>query len=932
MSSMNKWADFWRYQIGVNVIPANTKDKKPLKGLSWEQWQNSPIPEELHKQWKQQNAFSNGIAIIPGRVWHRNDRQDQYFTFLDADKQKSIDELCSRNGKTTTLQEMAQEFIVEQHNDNLQKAHIYFYSPIPFPKKSADYVLGLEVKGLGEHGLAYCANSIHKDGQPYEIIGTTNPITLTADQAKELIEHIDQICKKYNLEYLEKHYRNLLDSDAKIHIGERHTSLISIANSLLFRYGGNGNSNGNGNNNLDPQLEQELKSRFLDISNSRCEVPLPASEINQIWKDAVAYYTKKKKEVGIGDQSYKDEDDKRKPASDTDQESTALRALRLAEDQCDELFHDQFNAPYAAIQVGDHTEVLPLKSSRFRNWLSRLYYGFERDVLSSETGTNVINVLKAKAEFEGRTRKLNLRVTSIKEEEPFTIYYDLTGKDWFVIKITKDGWDTQDAPIIFRRYSNQLPQVYPHKQYSPDIFDRFMNLMNVKGEDNQLLLRCYIISLFYPEIPKPVLMLHGEQGSAKSTLQELIRMLVDPSSISTLTFPRDINELVQKLSHNYVAYFDNVSIIHDWISDQLCRAVTGSGFSKRELYTDDDDIIYNFKRCIGFNGINLGATKADLLDRGIIIELDRISREKQCRLENIWAEFDGIKPELLGYIFDTLVKVLQVKSSGGIAGEIKGLPRMADFAEIGEIISRCMGYENNKFLDAYYRNIDLQVEEAIASNHVGTGIVKLMDADEMQCPWRWKGTMSELLAKLEQVADILKINRRSKSWPKAPNSLSRRINEIKTNLREIGIVIDNSGARDSKTKVKTVEIRKVSLIPLPSLPGENRAQIAGDIGNDIDSKGTIISSEDKISLPKTPKNHAQNDTGNDSDDGNDILHTLQGQYSDYPPICYYCDYKPYSKDDYEAHVIMRHGHSLAYPNKAEIEKLGLEAQRKNWET
>lgn len=186
---------------------------------------------------------------------------------------------------------------------------------------------------------------------------------------------------------------------------------------------------------------------------------------------------------------------------------------------------------------------------------------------------------------------------------------------------------------------------YPHA-----IFDRFMNLINVKGQDNKLLLKCYVISLFYPEIPKPVLMLHGEQGSAKSTLQELIKMLVDPSSIKTITFPRDINELTQKLAHNYIAYFDNVSDIHDWISDQLCRAVTGSGFSKRALYSDDDDIIYNFKRCIGFNGINLGATKADLLDRGIIIELERIPRENQRKLEEIWTEFDNIRPHLVIFL------------------------------------------------------------------------------------------------------------------------------------------------------------------------------------------------------------------------------------------------------------------------------------------
>ncbi|MFL6328915.1 MAG: hypothetical protein ACJ71I_15720, partial [Nitrososphaeraceae archaeon] len=76
--------------------------------------------EEIHIQWKQQGTFSQGIAIILGRVWHREDKRDQYFTFLDADKHKAIDELSSRNGKTITLQEMAhKKFLIEQHKDNL---------------------------------------------------------------------------------------------------------------------------------------------------------------------------------------------------------------------------------------------------------------------------------------------------------------------------------------------------------------------------------------------------------------------------------------------------------------------------------------------------------------------------------------------------------------------------------------------------------------------------------------------------------------------------------------------------------------------------------------------------------------------------------------------------------------------------------------------
>lgn len=129
-----------------------------------------------------------------------------YLVVLDADKIEAIKEICTRNGKTISLQEMARKTLVEQHKDCLDRAHICFYSPIPFPKKSAYSVLGLEVKGL-----MFCSPSLHKNGHPYEIMGTSQPISLTIEQAKELMLHIDSICEKHNQEYLEKHYKNLFD-------------------------------------------------------------------------------------------------------------------------------------------------------------------------------------------------------------------------------------------------------------------------------------------------------------------------------------------------------------------------------------------------------------------------------------------------------------------------------------------------------------------------------------------------------------------------------------------------------------------------------------------------------------------------------------------------------------------------------------------------
>ena len=143
---INESADFWRYDIGVNVLPADTMNKKPL--VSWSEWQDRPIPEQLHNTWKEQGAFSKGIAIIPGKVWHNENKKDQYFIFIDADTQNAIDELCTINDKVSCLQELSNKLLIEQHKDNPQKAHIYFYSPIPFPKKNADSIIGLEVKGL----------------------------------------------------------------------------------------------------------------------------------------------------------------------------------------------------------------------------------------------------------------------------------------------------------------------------------------------------------------------------------------------------------------------------------------------------------------------------------------------------------------------------------------------------------------------------------------------------------------------------------------------------------------------------------------------------------------------------------------------------------------------------------------------------------------
>ena len=255
-----------------------------------------------------------------------------------------------------------------------------------------------------------------------------------------------------------------------------------------------------------------------------------------------------------------------------------------------------------------------------------------------------------------------------------------------------------------------------------------------------MLFLVYLVCLFIPDISKPILTIRGSKGSAKTTAFEMIKRVVDPGNIDTLFFPKDTNDLIQTLSHNYLSNFDNISTISDSLSDLLCRVVTGTGISKRRLYTDDDDVVYKFKRPIGVNGINLASVRPDFLDRALVIEVKRIPKGKRKRDEDIKREFRQLLPEVLGWVFDILVKALRYRKENPEKIKLSEYPRMADFAESCEIVSRCIGYAENTFVDAYFENIEIQNEEIIESSIVAKILLQFLEYRD-----NWEGTVFRTL-------------------------------------------------------------------------------------------------------------------------------------------------------------------------------------------
>ena len=130
---------------------------------------------------------------------------------------------------------------------------------------------------------------------------------------------------------------------------------------------------------------------------------------------------------------------------------------------------------------------------------------------------------------------------------------------------------SNEIPVpMFMRY-NQTAQVQPNQNYEKDIMDKFLQMLtNVKDDKNKLLLKVYIVSLFVPDIPHVMLILHGQMGSAKSTLQTLIKLLADPAKPKLLTIHNNVKEFIQQLAHNHVAYYDNLKRTPLWLSDEAC--------------------------------------------------------------------------------------------------------------------------------------------------------------------------------------------------------------------------------------------------------------------------------------------------------------------------------------------------------------------------
>ncbi len=473
-----------------------------------------------------------------------------------------------------------------------------------------------------------------------------------------------------------------------------------------------------------------------------------------------------------------------------DKEPVAEILVALAEAEAD-LFRDPDGERFATVPVGEHYETYPILErggGGLRDWLVRRYRELKDKTPHTTAVGQALVALVAEAGI-APVKQVGLRVA----EAEGAIWLDLGNAAFEAVRVTRDGWTvTTDLPdtLRFRRPNGMRPLPRPERGAG--------SLLELRGFVNPaedpggfVLLVAWLLAALRPGYPFPVLALVGEQGTGKSTLARILRLLVDPSGdggVGLTRPPRDDRDLFAIAGNTHVIALDNLTSIPPELSDSLSALATGAGLQARRLYSDADLTATYARRPIIVNGIGTSgsdiAARPDLLDRAICVPLAPVPDSRRAQEADLWPEVQRIAPGVLADLLDAVS--LALRRRPGL--QLPPLPRMADFAAWVISAEPALPWEEGTFLRVYAENRQAVTGDLLEADPIAPHLQRLAEEG-------WTGTPSDLLRALENMTS--EGERKRTSWPGTAARLGRHLTRIAPALRNAGVEVRRE--RDSSS-------------------------------------------------------------------------------------------------------------------------------------
>ncbi len=212
---------------------------------------------------------------------------------------------------------------------------------------------------------------------------------------------------------------------------------------------------------------------------------------------------------------------------------------------------------HAWVSISDRSETVPLDSAEFRRWLLSGYCTESREPPGIGTIQRVISLLEARAWLDAGTPCVSVRVGRDPGGDDSASLIDLADSQGRAVSVCGAGWRMIDRPASrFWRPAGLLPLPVPRTGASIDLLRQYVNLTDA---DFRLLV-AWITAALRPCGPYPILVLYGPQGSAKTTLAKILRLLIDPQACPLLALPSTTRDLMVTAVNGWLLSYDNISV------------------------------------------------------------------------------------------------------------------------------------------------------------------------------------------------------------------------------------------------------------------------------------------------------------------------------------------------------------------------------------
>lgn len=484
---------------------------------------------------------------------------------------------------------------------------------------------------------------------------------------------------------------------------------------------------------------------------------------------------------------------------DCSDDTLSAKIVKIAIEAGAERFHDGENA-FASVPSGTGILTFPIGSSAFEEWLRyQTFKSMERPV-SRGTLSDAIATLQADARYRGKRHDVQIRVGGDEVE----VEVDLGQPDGHVVRITSQGWELPSkGERRFYRSSGFEPLPDPERNGDLPQLQSLLGLDDVAFR----LLVGFLVNALRPTGPYMALLVEGEQGSGKSFLCQVAKMLIDPNRALKLRLPDNERDLMIHAKEYRLLVYDNASGMRADMSDAFCTLATGGGLGVRRLYTNDELQVFSYSRPFIINGISGYAKRPDLLERAIPLRLEPMSVEGRKTEGELLAEFEGLRPAILGVLYDAVSCALKHYATTVTPPGF----RMADAARWIAAAEPALGFPPGAILTAIAEAQDDLLVERINDEALVIAIRELLSSPTVKSGY--EGHVGELLKRINGAND--------KTLPVTAQQLSVQLRRLRPVMTKVGLHVEFIGKDKRGQRVKITSSLEPGPEPYrrPSLDG-----------------------------------------------------------------------------------------------------------------